>query len=116
MVRIGTEQEYIERVLSLPRPGEENYLAFYEHRLGAIFKNPRLLLLPMDDHLVHRGDGIFEILQCVQGRIYQLDAHLARMRRSSSSNVLAPAVWAMRQFSSTWLAALIPDRTVVMSG
>ncbi len=85
MVKIGTDQEYIERILSLPRPGEENYLAFYEHRLGAIFKNPRLLLLPMDDHLVHRGDGIFEILQCVQGRIYQLDAHLIRMQRSCAA-------------------------------
>ncbi len=82
MVKIGTDKEYLDLICSLPRPGEEKYLAFYEHRLGMIFTNPRFLLIPLDDHLVHRGDGIFETLQCVDGKIYQLDAHLKRMLRS----------------------------------
>jgi hypothetical protein len=27
-------------------------------------------MVPVDDHLVHRGDGVFETLKCVNGRIY----------------------------------------------
>jgi len=85
MVRIGTEQLYLENLLGLPRPGEENFLAFYDHRMGAVFTNPRLMLIPLDDHLVHRGDGVFEALRFENGAIYQLDEHLRRLERSAQS-------------------------------
>ena len=45
MAELGSEELFWERVLSLPRSGEENILAFYDHRLGAIFTNPRLMLI-----------------------------------------------------------------------
>lgn len=85
MVEIGNEQFFWERLLALPRPGEENFLAFYDHRLGAIFTNPRLMLIPLDDHLVHRGDGVFEALRFEDGAIYQLDEHLRRLERSAGA-------------------------------
>ena len=31
-----------------------------------------------------RGDGIFEAIRCYRGRLFQLDAHLARLRRSAA--------------------------------
>jgi len=37
----------------------------------------------MDDHMVHRGDGIFEALECVNGCLYNLDAHLDRLQKSA---------------------------------
>lgn len=83
MVKIGTDELFWERLQRLPRPGEENILAFYDHRLGAIFTNPRLMLIPLDDHLVHRGDGVFEALRFAAGSMYQLDAHLQRLERSA---------------------------------
>ena len=43
--------------------------------------DPRLMTIPLDDHLVHRGDGVFEALAIVGGKVYQLDAHLARLKR-----------------------------------
>lgn len=89
MVEIGNEKLFWERLLSLPRPGEENFLAFYDHRLGAIFTNPRLMLIPLDDHLVHRGDGVFEALRFEDGAIYQLDEHLRRLERSAGAIGLA---------------------------
>lgn len=82
MTALGNESLYWERLLSLPRPGEENVLAFYDHRMEAIFTNPRLMLIPLDDHLVHRGDGVFEALRYENGAIYQLDEHLGRLERS----------------------------------
>ncbi len=89
MVEIGTEQLYWDRLRELPRPGEENFLAFYDHRMGAIFTNPRLMLIPLDDHLVHRGDGVFEALRFEDGAIYQLDEHLRRLERSAGAIGLA---------------------------
>jgi len=82
--------EYVKRMLSIPRPGGENILAFYEHRLGAICTDPRLMLLPLDDHLAHRGDGVFETLKYLDRRIYQLDAHLTRMKVSADAIFLNP--------------------------
>lgn len=85
MVEIGNEELFWDRLQALPRPGEENFLAFYDHRLGAIFTNPRLMLIPLDDHLVHRGDGVFEALRFEDGAIYQLDEHLRRLERSAGA-------------------------------
>ena len=90
MPTILDRDQYLEKMLSLPRPGGEEVLAFYEHRIGAICKDPALMLLPLDDHLVHRGDGVFETLKYLDGLIYQLDPHIERMKRSSSAIFLEP--------------------------
>ena len=90
MLPILNADEYMAKMLSLPRPGERNILAFYEHRIGGIGRDPRLMLLPMDDHLAHRGDGIFESVKYVDGRLYRLDEHLERMRRSADGIYLSP--------------------------
>ena len=81
---------WFEKMMSLPREGARNITAFYEHRMGAICTDARLLLAPMDDHLVHRGDAIFESITLLQGRLVQLDAHLARMKGSSDKLELFP--------------------------
>lgn len=81
---------WAERLLATPRPGTENVLAFYEHRLGAVCRNPRLMLVPLDDHMVHRGDAIFESLRMAEGKLLQLDAHMRRMQDSASAIGLTP--------------------------
>ncbi|MDY7001344.1 MAG: aminotransferase class IV, partial [Thermodesulfobacteriota bacterium] len=90
MIPILESDEYVKRMLSIPRPGAENILAFYEHRLGAICTDPRLLLLPLDDHLAHRGDGVFETLKYLDRRVYQLEPHLKRMKVSADAIFLTP--------------------------
>ena len=81
---------YLQALLNAPRPGTENILAFYEHRVGMICTDPRLLLCPLDDHLCHRGDGIFESISFRDRRIFRLDAHMERMRRSAAGLQLTP--------------------------
>lgn len=44
------------------------------------------MLIPIDDHMVHRGDGVFEAFKCVDGNIYQLDAHIDRLKNSLKKN------------------------------
>lgn len=71
------------------RPYQANYFAMYTSLLDAVTSDPVLMLLPLDDHLVHRGDGIFDTCKCVAGAIYNLDAHLERLVRSAQSIGLA---------------------------
>jgi branched-chain amino acid aminotransferase len=77
-------------MLTAPRPNPEAVLAFYEHRVGAVVRGGALMLAPLDDHMFHRGDGVFEAIKFVDGRIYQLTEHLARLRRSAESIRLSP--------------------------
>ncbi len=85
---------YLERMLAVKRPGAEKILAFYEHRVGGICTDARLLLAPLDDHLCHRGDGVFESIAYRNGRIFQLDAHMERMRQSAAGlKITPPCPW-----------------------
>lgn len=85
---------YLEKLLAAPRPGAAEILAFYEHRVGGICTDPRLMLAPLDDHLCHRGDGVFESINYRQRRMFQLDAHVGRMTNSAASlNLSPPCSW-----------------------
>ena len=77
-------------MLAVPRLCAKDVLAFYEHRVGGICTDATYMLAPLDDHIVHRADGVFETVKYAGGRLYQLDAHLERMRRSSGGIFLAP--------------------------
>ncbi|MFW5734368.1 MAG: aminotransferase class IV [Oceanidesulfovibrio sp.] len=83
-------EAYLERLLAAPHPGTEKVLAFYDHRVGAICMDASLMLLPLDDHLVHRGDGVFETLKYLDGKLYQLEPHISRMQRSCRAIFLEP--------------------------
>ena len=67
-------------------------LAFYSSYLGGITTEPAFMVVPVDDHLVHRGDGVFETLKCAGGGIYQLGPHLDRLFRSAEAIGLTPPV------------------------
>lgn len=90
MKPILSYDQYLQKLLAAPRPGAENFLAYYDHRVGAICTDPRLMLLPLDDHLAHRGDGIFETVKYSDGYLYRLDRHLERMHRSAAGIFLEP--------------------------
>ncbi|MCC7242450.1 MAG: D-amino-acid transaminase [Acidobacteria bacterium] len=64
------------------------YSAFYSSQLGGIVTDPALMVLPFDDHIVHRGHGIFDTAGLVNGRLYDLDAHLDRFLRSAEHSRL----------------------------
>ena len=82
--------DYLQSLLALPRPGTDALLGFYDHRIGAMCRDPRLLLIPLDDHICHRGDGLFESICFRQGRIFGLEAHLQRMRQGAETLELSP--------------------------
>ena len=64
------------------RPG--GYYAMYSSEWDAIVTDASCMRVPVDDHLVHRGDGVFETLLCEEGALYNLGAHLERLQRSAA--------------------------------
>jgi 4-amino-4-deoxychorismate lyase len=65
-----------------------DFSAFYSSQLGGIVTDPALMVLPFDDHMVHRGHGIFDTAGLVSGRIYDLEAHLDRFEASADRSRL----------------------------
>jgi branched-chain amino acid aminotransferase len=84
------DEAAVDRLRAHPRPWTADYLAMYSSWLGGITTAPWLMSVPVDDHMVHRGDGVFEAAKCVGGRIYQFRRHLERLFRSAASVHLEP--------------------------
>lgn len=60
------------------------YPAMYSSIFGGIVLNPAMMMIPIDDHMVHRGHGVFDTAILFNGYLYELDAHLDRFVRSAS--------------------------------
>jgi branched-chain amino acid aminotransferase len=82
-IRTLSFDEIIDHLLLIKEGYQKNYLAMYSSWYGGIIIEPALMMVPIDDHLVHRGDGIFEVFKCTEGRIYALNRHLDRLERSA---------------------------------
>lgn len=61
-----------------------HFYAMYSSVLGAIVTEPALMVLPLDDHMAHRGHAVFDTATLVHGMLYQLDPHLDRLLRSAA--------------------------------
>ena len=59
--------------------GNKKLHAMYSSVVDCIVTDPALMAVPVDDHMVHRGDGVFESFKCVDGCIYNLGDHLDRL-------------------------------------
>jgi len=60
-----------------------NFYSMYSSVLGGIVTDPALMVLPLDDHMVHRGHSVFDTATLTHGMLYQLDPHLDRLLRSA---------------------------------
>ena len=60
-----------------------DFHAMYSSVLGGIVTDPALMVLPLDDHMVHRGHAVFDTAAIVDGMLYQLEPHLRRLLRSA---------------------------------
>ncbi|PRQ24911.1 putative D-amino-acid transaminase, Aminodeoxychorismate lyase [Rosa chinensis] len=64
--------------------GKKPYPAMYSSIYGGIILDPALMVIPIDDHMVHRGHGVFDTAILLNGYLYELDVHLNRFLRSAS--------------------------------
>ncbi len=66
-----------------------NFYAMYSSVLGGIITDPAVMVLPLDDHMVHRGHAVFDTATLARGMLYQLDPHLDRLLRSAEAARIA---------------------------
>lgn len=74
--------EWLERLGAARATLSNTLYAMYSSLTGGITTDPALMMIPADDHLPQRGDGVFESLKCLNGQLYNAEAHLARLERS----------------------------------
>ena len=93
-MKILDADAWMAALMAAPRPGADKILAFYDARVDAVCRDARCLLLPLDDHMCHRGDALFESLCYREGRLFALEEHLARLRDGSRAlSLLPPCSW-----------------------
>src|SRR6187549_31195 len=84
-----TATDVVANLAALRARQPVKFSAFYSSQLGGIVTDPALMVLPFDDHMVHRGHGVFDTAALVSGRIYDLEAHLDRFVLSAERSKLA---------------------------
>ncbi|PIA42673.1 hypothetical protein AQUCO_02000251v1, partial [Aquilegia coerulea] len=66
------------------RKSSQEFLAMYSSVFGGITTDPTTMVIPIDDHMVHRGHGVFDTAAIMDGYLYELDQHIDRFLRSAS--------------------------------
>ncbi len=73
-----------EWLARLPKT-DKKLFAMYSSVTDCIVTDQSIMAVPVDDHMVHRGDGVFESFKCIDGSIYNLEDHLDRLERSCTA-------------------------------
>ncbi len=84
MMKQIDSSQYLEILAATRQSWQNRYYAMYSSILKGVVVDPVLMQVPVDDHLVHRGDGVFDTFKCVRRGAYNLDAHVKRLVRSAS--------------------------------
>ncbi len=79
------EEEAIARLRQAVHAKAVNFYSMYSSVMGGIVTDPALMILPLDDHMVHRGHAVFDTATLTHGMLYQLDPHLDRFLRSAAA-------------------------------
>lgn len=85
MIPRWTLADFAEQAAQRRQPWQSGYYAAYSSVYEAIVTDPVLMVVPFDDHVVHRGDGVFETFKYVAGAFYNLEAHLDRLEASAAA-------------------------------
>lgn len=78
--------EVIERMRTSreSHKAKQLYLAMYSSVFGGITTDTAAMVIPMDDHMVHRGHGVFDTAAIMDGYLYELDQHVDRFLGSAT--------------------------------
>jgi 4-amino-4-deoxychorismate lyase len=88
-IRLLTTDDAINRLRRSAHSKADNFYAMYSSILGGIVTDPALMVLPLDDHMVHRGHAVFDTATLTHGMLYQLDPHLERLLKSAAGARIA---------------------------
>ena len=97
-INVLTREDVLDSLKNLREAQQVDYSALYSSHLGGVVTDPALMVIPFDDHMVHRGHGIFDTAAIIEGKIYDLENHLDRFIRSAEASKLElPAREEMRE-------------------
>jgi branched-chain amino acid aminotransferase len=82
-LKVLSRDEILASAPKWREPGASNYLAMYSSVFGGVVTDPALMVVPVDDHIINRGDAIFEYFPVVNGHAYCFNAHMARLAKSA---------------------------------
>jgi 4-amino-4-deoxychorismate lyase len=86
---IFSSDDSLRRLRQSVHPKANNFYAMYSSVLGGIVTDPAMMVLPLDDHMVHRGHAVFDTATLTHGMLYQLDPHLDRLLGSAEGARIA---------------------------
>ncbi len=81
--QILSAAEAVER-MAARRQGKRGCYAMFSSYLGGVVTDPTVMTVPLDDHMVHRGHGVFDTCSLVNGRLYRLGIHIDRLLASAA--------------------------------
>lgn len=84
-----TSEKALSRLRESVHSKAANFYAMYSSVLGGIVTDPAFMVLPLDDHMVHRGHAVFDTATLTHGMLYQLDPHLDRLILSATGARIA---------------------------
>jgi len=84
-----TSEKAFSRLRESVHSKSANFYAMYSSVLGGIVTDPAFMVLPLDDHMVHRGHAVFDTATLTHGMLYQLDPHLDRLILSATGARIA---------------------------
>ncbi|MDF7809043.1 aminotransferase class IV [Pontiellaceae bacterium B12219] len=76
--QVVSRDEWLARIPSR----DKKLYAMYSSVTDCIVTDQSIMNVPVDDHMVHRGDGVFESFKCIDGSLYNLEDHLNRLKKS----------------------------------
>ena len=89
-LKLIDKETFFSQLFPEKRPWQTDYLVMYSSQWRGYVTDPDLMMIPIDDHLAHRGDGVFDVTRCLKGNMYQLEAHLERLEDSAHAVSLKP--------------------------
>src|SRR6266516_1321775 len=79
-IPVLSQDDVLKRLQAAVHPtAAQQYYAMYSSVFGGIVTDPALMVLPLDDHMVHRAHAVFDTATLTGGMLYQLDPHLDRL-------------------------------------
>lgn len=84
-MKILSQKEWFAHIQNRTHPERQTYRAMFSTWWGGIVTDPNLMMIPIDDHQVHRGDAVFEALKVINGKFYLGNEHLDRLELSAKS-------------------------------
>lgn len=105
-----SDREFLKTLKVQAKGSRENsYRAFYSSFLGGITTSAHQMIMPVDDHMVHRGDAVFEAIKFTRSGVYALDRHLDRLE-ISRKNIGLELPFSRKKLESTILSTVEASR------